>query len=71
MIFGLGSIYIVYHFLGSIMSDKKAPISATQNSATPAEKSIWDKLKIISIVLSAIAAFLYAIVKVVDMFNGK
>ncbi|MFN8323670.1 MAG: hypothetical protein U0T74_13495 [Chitinophagales bacterium] len=61
-----------YIFMGvfpkSLQSLSSSTNSQTQNTNTPAEKSIWDKLKIVSLVISAIAALIFAIVKAVALF---
>lgn len=68
-LYGLGLIFLFYYFMSDRSSNKREQTVATQNSITPTQKSIWDKLKIVSIVISSIAALIYAIVKLIEIFK--
>ena len=51
-------------------SPKKYSISdAKKNIATPPQNTAWDKLKIISMVLSSIAAIIYAVSQLINSIN--
>ena len=71
MILALGSLFIFYNFLIKGITDRKTPNVSTPNNNTSAGKSIWDKLKIISIVVSSLAALIFAIVKIIESFHSK
>jgi hypothetical protein len=43
--------------------------SATQNNNTPPHRTIWDKLKIVALVISSIAALIIALIKLYEVFN--
>lgn len=66
----VGLMYVLWVAAPRAFLENESKTSATQNNITPTQKSIWDKLKIISIVLSSITALIFAIVKAIELFNG-
>ena len=65
----LGTLFIVYYFLSGLWNKSEQSVEM-RNKATPAQKTIWDKLKIVSIVISSIAALIYAVVKLIEIFKN-
>lgn len=69
-------IVVIYLFLFAVIamttyssSNKNSSSETIKNNETPATKTIWDKLRIVSIVLSAIAALIISIVKLIEVLN--
>jgi uncharacterized membrane protein len=69
--FMLGVFYIVYNFIYKVYTSSDKVETVNKVKVIEPDKTIWDKLKIVGIVVSAIAALLYAVVKVVELFIGK
>nr|WP_319511755.1 hypothetical protein [uncultured Draconibacterium sp.] len=65
----LGTLFIVYYFLSGLWNKNEQSVEV-QNGATPTQKTIWDKLKIVSITISSVAAFIYAVVKLIEIFKN-
>lgn len=69
--YSLGVLFLFYYFMskGASSNDKVKTFEVVKTIAP--DKTIWDKLKVIGLVISAIAGLLYAVVKVVELFIDK
>jgi hypothetical protein len=68
----LGIFYLVFNYMGKSIANNNSKVATTvEVNSSPQQKSFWDKLKIASTAVAAIAALVYAVFKIIELFIGK